>query len=273
MSDAAEIGPGSMLAQLRGERGLSVADVAQRLKYGTRQIEALETGDFGRLPGATFVRGIIRSYAKLLDADPQPLLKAFDREHAPVELAVDLRAKRVPFPDGVKRGTSLYLGLTLLVLAVVLGVLYEWHAEVLAWLDGTPAAPAASAGGANDTAAAVLPVASVPTADTVAPQPSAVPAPMPAPAVVARRITSPANRGEARVHLVFEDESWVEIKDRDGRTLMWQLNPRGSQRVVEGRPPLSVVIGNAAAVRLSYNDHPVDLKPHVKVEVARLTLE
>ncbi|TMH59012.1 MAG: DUF4115 domain-containing protein, partial [Betaproteobacteria bacterium] len=67
--------------------------------------------------------------------------------------------------------------------------------------------------------------------------------------------------------------SWVEIRDRDGRTLMSQLNPAGSRRVVLGRRPLSLVIGNGAAVRLIYNDNPVDLKPYIQIEVARLTLD
>jgi cytoskeleton protein RodZ len=34
-----------------------------------------------------------------------------------------------------------------------------------------------------------------------------------------------------------------------------------------------MVIGNAHYVQLTYNDRPVDLMPHVKVEVARFTLE
>jgi len=65
-----------MLAQMRVERKLSVADVAQRLKYGARQIEALEAEEFDKLPGATFVRGMVRGYAKLLDTDPQPARRA-----------------------------------------------------------------------------------------------------------------------------------------------------------------------------------------------------
>jgi cytoskeleton protein RodZ len=43
--------------------------------------------------------------------------------------------------------------------------------------------------------------------------------------------------------------------------------------VVVGRPPLSLVIGNAADVRLVYNDKPIDLKPYISIEVARLTLK
>ena len=71
----------------------------------------------------------------------------------------------------------------------------------------------------------------------------------------------------------FGGESWVEIKDRDGQMLMSQLNPTGSKRIVAGRSPLTLVIGNAANVRLTYNDKPVDLKPYIQIEVARLTLD
>lgn len=41
------VGPGRMLSQLREERRLSVSDVAQHLKYGVKQIEALEAEAFG----------------------------------------------------------------------------------------------------------------------------------------------------------------------------------------------------------------------------------
>jgi cytoskeleton protein RodZ len=79
--------------------------------------------------------------------------------------------------------------------------------------------------------------------------------------------------GEGRIRLEFDSESWVEIRDADGKTLMSQLNPAGSRRVVLGRPPLSLVIGSGTAVRLTYNDKPIDLKPYIQIEVARLTLK
>jgi len=74
-----KLGPRRLLAQLRAERKLSIADVAQRLKYGVRQIEALEAEEFDKLPGATFVRGMVRGYAKLLETDPEPVLGALDQ--------------------------------------------------------------------------------------------------------------------------------------------------------------------------------------------------
>ena len=71
----------------------------------------------------------------------------------------------------------------------------------------------------------------------------------------------------------FDQASWVQIRGRDGKTLISQLNPAGSEQAVEGRPPFSLIIGNAQYVRLSYDDQQIDLAPHVKVEVARFTLD
>src|SRR5262245_12062105 len=122
-----------MLARMRVERKLSVADVAQRLKYGVRQIEALEAEEFDRLPGATFVRGMVRGYAKLLETDPEPILGSLDQSYVPGEISLDLRAKRVPFAPGSKRsGTRTYLLLSLVVL-VLAGVVYEWRAGAFPW--------------------------------------------------------------------------------------------------------------------------------------------
>lgn len=131
MNDAvtADVATGRLLASLRAERKLTVADVAQRLKYAVRQIEALEAEEFSRLPGTTFVRGMVRGYAKLLEIDAEPLLKSLEARQIPGAATVDLRAKRVPFPDGTRRrrGTRLYAVMSALVLVAVGGVLYEWH--------------------------------------------------------------------------------------------------------------------------------------------------
>ena len=264
-----DAGPGQMLAQLRVERKLSIADVAQRLKYGARQIEALEAEEFDKLPGATFVRGMVRGYAKLLDTDPQPVLDALDQRYIPAEIDLDLRDKGIPFVHSGKRGTRAYLALSVLALIVVAGILYEWRAGTFPWsrfASNTPPAQKES-----KAPPAVQPDA--PRAEMQIPTAAAAPS-----SPVVETPAAPAQQpsggvgGEARIRLEFDRESWVEIRDRDGKTLMSQLNPAGSRRVVLGRPPLSLVIGNGAAVRLIYNNNPVDLKPYIQIEVARLTL-
>jgi cytoskeleton protein RodZ len=271
---SAEDGPGRTLARMRAERRLSVADVAQRLKYGSRQIEALEAEEFDRLPGATFVRGMVRGYAKLLETDPEPILGSLERRYVPGEVSLDLRAKRVPFPQGGKRsGTRVYLFLSLVVL-VVAGLLYEWRVGAFPWARFASSAPA-SQKQAKPHPASPAPAqadAEPPVVPPVVVAEKAVPAQAPAP-VLQPQPRPQATGGEVRVGLEFAGESWVEIKDGEGKMLMSQLNPSGSRRVVSGRAPLSLVIGNAANVRLVYNDKPVDLKPYIQIEVARLTLD
>jgi cytoskeleton protein RodZ len=273
-------GPGGMLARLRVERKLSVADVAQRLKYGVRQIEALEAEEFDRLPGATFVRGMVRGYAKLLETDPEPILSSLDQRYVPGEISLDLRAKRVPFAPGGKRtGTRTYLLLSVVVL-VVAGMVYEWRAGAFPWahlaLNTTPQQkqqakprPAPAPASPVEAEAPVAP-------PVVEPQkPAAVDAPAPVEQVKSPAPSAPqpqAPGGEGRIRMEFSGESWVEIRDGNGQMLMSQLNPTGSRRVVSGRLPLTLVVGNAANVRLTYNDKPVDMKPYIQIEVARLTL-
>ena len=79
--------------------------------------------------------------------------------------------------------------------------------------------------------------------------------------------------GEQVVRLRFARESWVEIRDRNGRKIFSQLNSPGTEQVVSGLPPLSLVVGNANGVQLTHNEQPVNLGPHTKIDVARLTLE
>ena len=265
---SARAGPGRMLAQLRAERKLSIADVAQRLKYGARQIEALEAEEFDKLPGGTFVRGMVRGYAKLLDTDPQPLLDELDRRYVPGEIDLDLRDKGIPFVHSGKRGTRVYLALSVLALVVVAGILYEWRAGTFPWARFESNAPPPQ----KESRARPVVQPAAPRAEMEVPAAPAAPSVAVAETPAAQAQQPSGGAGEGRIRLEFDRESWVEIRDRDGKTLMSQLNPAGSRRVVIGQRPLSLVIGSGAAVRLTYNDKPVDLKPYIQIEVARLTL-
>ena len=270
--DGDDLRPGAMLARARAARQLGIPEIAERLKYGTRQIEALEADDYGRLPGTTFVRGMIRGYSKLVGMDPAPALKALERRNIPAQTTVDLRTKRIPFPDGNKRATRLYLVLSVITLLAIVVVLYEWHfTELLPAPVAVNVVPAAPRPAPEAAAAAPIETENVAPVSRATPVTPVTPVTL---AAMADTGNARAGRGNARrIQLEFQRESWVEIKDRAGRILLSQLNPAGTQKVVQGAPPFSVIIGNAANVRVTYKDAPVDLMPYVRVEVARLTLE
>lgn len=264
----ADPGPavGEALADRRRALGYSVEDIALKLKFSRRQLEALEQGRFDRLSGPTFVRGMTRSYARLLDLDPAPLIERIGAHlSAPAdpETAIVLN-EPIPFSDGSQRVNLAYAGLSLVIAGVIGAVAWEWLAESAA-KDRLTFVRAAQA----PAEPARVPVEVAGTTLAVMEPPA--PAQETAVATVTEGLR--ARGGMRRIALDFDRESWVQIRARDGRVLLSQLNAAGTQQVVEGRPPFDLVIGNAQHVRLRYDDHAVDLAPHLKIDVARLTLE
>ena len=78
---------GAELQRTREARGLALSEVAQQLKFAPRQLEALEQDRFDLLPGGTFARGMVRSYARLLKIDPEPLVRRVADRFEPPDAA------------------------------------------------------------------------------------------------------------------------------------------------------------------------------------------
>ncbi|HUJ00779.1 MAG TPA: helix-turn-helix domain-containing protein [Usitatibacter sp.] len=76
-----------------------------------------------------------------------------------------------------------------------------------------------------------------------------------------------------RLHFHFAGDSWVEVRDANGKVLFQRLNAAGTEAQVSGHPPLQVVVGNAPEVEMTLDGKPFDLDPHTEVAVARFTLE
>ena len=58
----------------RTEKGISLEAVAASTKLGVRILEAIEAGDFKRLPGGIYNTNYIRQYAKAIEFDEANLL-------------------------------------------------------------------------------------------------------------------------------------------------------------------------------------------------------
>jgi cytoskeleton protein RodZ len=279
MTEAVAItGVGQELAAAREARGLALADVAQSLKFAPRQLEALEQERFDALPGATFARGMVRSYARLLKLDPEPLVERISGrcEVPDSSRLADRYHQPVPFSDNARRSTFVYLGLSLGVLALVGGVAYEWQQERVAAAKAPKKATAVAKAAPRESAPREVPrtVPIVPVQQAAAPAP--VPAPEKAKPVAAVPVVAADKpkvvSGPHRLVVRTDGEAWIEIKDSSDRMLVSSLNPAGSERVVRGRPPYQLVIGNASNVRITYDDKLIDLAPHTRQDVARLTV-
>ena len=271
---------GKTLREARERLGLSIADISGQTKLAPRQIEALEAEDFQHLPAMPFVRGFVRSYARILQLDAQPLLASLPQANADLVQLTPVSVE-APFPSAhsPQRQNLMWLGAALL-LSVLVVAFAVWHfttppakpeavrvetpVPLPAETQAVPATPAAEAVAPPAAKAAQPPAAKVAI-------PEAVPQTAPAKPVAQPAVAPQA----AALRLTFGEESWTEIRERDDKIISSQVNPRGSELLLDGKAPFSLVIGHAASARLYYRGKPVDLTPYINSssEVARLTLE
>jgi cytoskeleton protein RodZ len=68
---------GDTLREARMRQHLDIADVESRTKIRAKYLRALENEEFGMLPGPTFVKTFLRTYAEALGLDPQVLVEEY----------------------------------------------------------------------------------------------------------------------------------------------------------------------------------------------------
>ncbi len=77
------------------------------------------------------------------------------------------------------------------------------------------------------------------------------------------------------INLSFNADAHVKISDGNSDIIFEQNNTRGTQQRISGKRPLSIVISDASAVEVTYNDRVIDIMPytHEQNGSAQLTLE
>jgi cytoskeleton protein RodZ len=288
---------GAALLKERRRQGLSLGDISRQLKLSVRQVEALERDDYSAYKGPVFIHGFIRNYAKLLGLDPEPLIRSADTLLKPPGFpSGSTETGPEVAPARTNKSRSLPWGVIGLALIVLLAISVYFGggrapdtgrrapAVVARENPVQPKTPADTRSGpeTNEPRSRADvnkgPQKPVPKAET-RPEANArseattrVPVEAAAPIAVDG---SDGSDGSERltVRMIFDQDSWVEIKDRAGNTIFGQLAAAGSRRSISGERPLTVVVGNAAGVRLFQGDKSIDLAPYTRVDVARLTLE
>lgn len=283
--------PGARLKKARETRGLDLAKVSAELRLSQRIVSALEADLYRELPEPAFVRGYMRRYAQLVQLSPDDIAARFDQAYAadaetpppdarasnPLQLIDSLTRRRLPV------GRLLGWLSLLLVLVLAGGVFFSQLARPPALpvveavpapvIDATvsvserPASPAAPAVVVSPSAAVsgAMPTPTVLPAPTA---PQSVVAVTPAAASVVAQVPAVGDR----LVLALSAESWVSVRDADGRQLASSNIPAGRTLTLEGRAPFAVNLGNAPAVALSINGRAVDLVPHTRGAVATLTV-
>jgi cytoskeleton protein RodZ len=226
---------GDRLRSGRRARALSREQAAQALHLEESLLAALEEERFAAVGAPVFVRGHLRSYARLLGLDEDAILAAYRSADPSSELTPRIARERERPLESRPGPLALAAAAAVVVLAVV------------AWLlTGDEPAPAPPVAQPPPAAAVAPPPVPAPVAEPAVPAAVAAPAAgdLPAPAVVT---VAPA--GSVRVEFTFTEDSWIRV-GADGRWLADGVEKAGSTRVIDAVPPVEVTLGNAAGVRL-----------------------
>jgi cytoskeleton protein RodZ len=288
---------GDMLRAARAAQELSLDQVAAELRIEERLLRALEEHRFEDLGAPVFAKGYLKQYAHRLNLSYNDLLSEYYRLADPRDVSIE-PSRVIKLHDERQITVWIVAVLVLLLLGVALFVWWVSQPEssfpppavssrtATSDLDldlALPPTPAVVAGaGSGPTAAAVQPAdAPVPPGLGTDAAASGLQPLEPAPVAALSQVAVPApdeTPGAAsaalRVVVNFEQDSWAEITDRDGRRLFYGLGRAGGRSDLVGAAPIDVRLGNVEGVRLVVGNVPFAVPEAGRQgNVARFTID
>ena len=240
-------------------RGITLEEIAEATKIGTRSLRALEEQDFDKLPGGIFNKGFVRAYARYLGLDEEQAvadyLTALNEAQAAGKTirqepgANDVSPERDIFLPEIQDSGPMRLPLGPIAVVVVVAVLlfsgWRYYSR-----NGLP----------NLRRVRAAAKASPPAAKPAAPADASRPGTNAAPAI-----------DGFVVRVKAKDDSWISIV-ADGKPVMSAVLPKESEKSVRAQQSVVLKIGKSDAIELFYNDKLVPpLSPDGKVKTMEFT--
>ncbi|HEX4664906.1 MAG TPA: RodZ domain-containing protein [Terriglobales bacterium] len=277
---------GDKLRREREMRGVTLEEISESTKIGTRSLRALEQEDFEKLPGGIFNKGFVRAYSRFLGLDEDQTVADFDlawNEHESAKgPAPEPLVDEKPEPE---RSTSKLL---LAVLLVILALTAGWYAlhNYRGARPATNQQPATSVNDSQRVSSVQAPLSSpqpVTPADRQSSNTVSNPAttkessesPKPlsnsnssetsgAPVRGSDKpandlVTKPANSSAAiRLEIFAREDSWLSIL-ADGKNMGQGILNAQKSRTIHAQKEVRLTVGNAGGVEVSFNGQAVDI--------------
>jgi transcriptional regulator with XRE-family HTH domain len=230
---------GETLSHARRSLGLSLDDVSADTRIRASVVASIENDEFGPCGGAVYARGHIRSIARVLGIDADPLIAEFDAAH-PVELppVAATVAPQPTDPELLSRSARHRPNWTAAMATALAGIcVFALVGLLVSHSHGKSAGVAArSAGGAGHVAAPATPP----------------------PTTVAE---IPATKATMLIR-ALRGQTWLQVTSKNGtHTYFSGLLALGEHRLFASAHGLAFVIGNAPAVDVVVNGHDIGTPP------------
>ncbi len=272
---------GARLREAREAAGLSVEQVALKMRLSAGQIRALEAGRMAELPPAPYVRGYVRSYAQIVGIESGELGTL-----APSALpAMTVMVEETVEPP-VRRGGAMGPALYVLAAVVVVFLGLWWHGahksgtgsqaagkvKPLSARGGLPprlqslAVPGKTVGELSRFPLGQRPSGRAQAQARPAPK-KAAPAAVPNPAGLVSLKTGPkAARAavatgpqETLTVSATQSDCWLAVWDAHNQQLAYELLQKGQTVQMAGTPPFRVSFGNPVGIHVVLDGHAVAL--------------
>ncbi len=267
--------PGKYLAGLREEHKMSVKQVADSLHLEIRIIDTLEADDYDSGIPHIFMKGYIRSYAKLMDISPEPLITAFDTANKAEEEDKKSKSKsKSSTPKSQykpkKQAKSNDLWPKLVTLAILLTLIIF----IALWQFTPPPEEIVQDENTSKFNNFTPPVQvdETQTLNTSSPKvPDAVEQPVATPSEPPPVATPVEEPKDHTIHVNFKAKVWMRITDGTGKRLFQGVGTEGKSLTYDATPPYKVRVGNDKDVDIEYQGDTKDLKEYPKYKNRKKT--
>ncbi|MEU0009145.1 RodZ domain-containing protein [Streptomyces sp. NPDC006314] len=243
-SQEARTSVGRALQQARIAAGLTVDAVSSATRVRIAIVHAIEADDFAPCGGDVYARGHIRTLAKAVRLDPEPLIAQYDAEHggrpAPTPAAPLFEAERIR-PE--RRGPNWTAAM---VAAIVVVIGFVGFTAFKGGGDGSDAKSQLADGAtpATSKSASPEPKKAKPAAPTGEPTDSAIAA-------------APQDKVTVQVSAA-SGRSWISAKDHNGRMLFDGLLQKGQSKTFQDSSKINLILGDAGAIQLYVNGKKIE---------------
>jgi len=250
---------GAKLKQQREQRGITLEEISQNTKIGSRFLRALEEDRFDQLPGGIFNKGFIRAYARSVGADEEEAIAGYLeatgvslQKTEPAASVPELRAEAEP--QGAAELPWGALAMVLLIVALALAIWGFYSREI--GMRGESSTVLSRGGNPSRSGTAPVPAAvSGSPANTVASVALRKNLSASPPVASDRPLTGKSSSIAPlpiNLQIKVREDSWMSIA-ADGKQIMRGTMAAATEQSVHAAREIVVKSGNAGAVDFEFN--------------------